>query len=279
MCVLTVLMVVYIGFALPMSFAMSNADTVGHLRIELTERSQFVDAADVFRATGIDTAVLKVTCRKDFDLNGLEKHLQASDKLQHAEVNMLTNGDIIVTVTPMTPVARVFDPAEPSYYINAQGKRISADLRYHLDVPVLVGSFDSIHPAKRLLPLLDYIASDPDVNAMVATVTQEPSGNIILVPTIVGHVINFGDTSMVDDKFKRLRAFYRHVAPVQGWTTYDTIAVKWSDRVVASRRDKAAFEPALPTEEDMTGVLDIDNNEPSDTDGETKAETDSIEQP
>ena len=262
MCVLTVLVVVYIAFALPVSSAMSNADTVGRLKIELSEQSRFVNATDVFYATGIDTSALAVTRRKDFDLNKLEKLLRASDKLQHAEVNMLTNGDIIVRVTPMTPVARVFDPAEPSYYINAQGKRISADLRYHLDVPVLVGSFDSVHPAKRLLPLLDYIASEPNVNAMVATVTQESSGNIIIVPTIVGHVINFGDTSMVADKFSRLRAFYRHIAPSQGWETYDTIAVKWSGRIVATRRDKAFLEPVLPTEEDQSGALDIADNEP-----------------
>ncbi len=105
----------------------------------------------------------------------------------------------------MVPVARVFDTNRPSYYINVEGKSIGAELRYHIDVPVLVGTFDSVHPAHRLLPLLDRIASNPRIGAMVATVTQEPDGNIIIVPTIVGHVVNFGDTADVDDKFRRLR--------------------------------------------------------------------------
>lgn len=262
MCVLSALMVVYIAFALPINSAMSNAETMGRLRIVLTEPSQFVDSADVRRALGIDEALLPYTNRRTFELNKLENKLKASDKLQHAEANILANGDLKIVVTPMIPVARVFDPSHPSYYINAQGKKISADLRYHLDVPVLVGSFDSIYPAHRLLPLLDYIASRPKVNALVATVTQEPTGNIIIVPTIVGHVINFGDTSMVNDKFLRLRAFYRHVAPAQGWNLYDTIAVKWSGRIVATQRNKALEAPALPTEDDMSGALDIDGNEP-----------------
>ena len=131
-----------------------------------------------------------------------------------------------------------------------------------IDVPVLVGSFDSLHPAQRLLPLLDKIANDPRIGSMIATVTQEADGNIILIPTIVGHVINFGDTSMVDDKFDRLRRFYRHVSPTRGWEAYDTIAVKWRDRVVATRRDKALAPPPIPTVEETTGELDIDNNEP-----------------
>ena len=110
--------------------------------------------------------------------------------------------------------------------------------------------------------MLDKIANDAGIGSMVATVTQEPDGNIILIPTIVGHVINFGDTSMVEDKFDRLRRFYRHVSPTRGWEAYDTIAVKWRGRVVATRRNKALTPPPIPTVEETTGELDIDNNEP-----------------
>ena len=68
---------------------------------------------------------------------------------------------------------------------------------------------------------------------------QDSRGDIIIVPTIRGHVVNFGDTSMVADKFDRLRRFYRGVMPTVGWETYDTLAVKWRGRVVATRRNKA----------------------------------------
>lgn len=164
--------------------------------------SRFVNTSDVIAESGIDPATLADSLRCTFDLGSLEKRLLASDKLQDANVTLRSDGRIYVDVTPMVPVARVFDPKAPSYYINATGKRIRAELRYHIDVPVLVGSFDSIHPAQRLLPLLDKIANDPRIGSMIATVTQEADGNIILIPTIVGHVINFGDTSMVDDQVR-----------------------------------------------------------------------------
>ncbi|MDE6121058.1 MAG: hypothetical protein K2F63_04645, partial [Muribaculaceae bacterium] len=108
---------------------------------------------------------------------------------------------------------------------------------------------------------LDYIASNPRISAMVATVMQEPDGNIIIAPNIVGHVINFGDTSMVADKFKRLRQFYRHVAPTRGWELYDTIAVKWRGQVVATKRHKKITPVTLPTVEEQNGFLDIDDDE------------------
>lgn len=262
MCVLTIIMIAWFGFALTVTARMAAADTLAGIDVFLSDpQSRFVSVADVVAETGIDPDTLSRCRRETFDLRSLEERLKASDKLQSANATILSNGRIRIDVTPMVPVARVFEKGVPSYYINASGKKISAELRYHIDVPVLVGSFDSVHPASRLLPLLDYIASHPKVGAMVATVTQEADGNIILVPTIVGHVVNFGDTSRVEEKFKLLRAFYRNVAPVKGWDTYDTIAVKWRDQVVATRRDKAPAPIPLPTVEEQTGELDINDNE------------------
>lgn len=262
MCVLTVLMVAYMCVALTVAARMKSAETLSGLAITLTDPdSRFVNQEDVLIETGLNIDSLRYATRHDFDLNGLENRLKASDKLQDANVAILSDGTLDINVTPMVPVARVFEPGKPSYYINSSGKRISAELRYHIDVPVLVGRFDSVRPAQRLLPLLDYIAAHRRSCAFVATVTQEADGNIILIPTIVGHVVNFGDTSRVAEKFALLREYYRHVAPVKGWNTYDTIAVKWRGQVVASRRVKEIKPVELPTEEEMSGDLDINDNE------------------
>lgn len=264
-CVLAVLITAYVCVALPFTAGLAaKARMSKKIDVCLSDpSSRFVSADDVIRELGIDPDTLDQCLVSDFDLGALEARLKASDKLQDANLTILSDGRLRVDVDPMVPVARVFDKGKPSYYINASGKRISAELRYHLDVPVLVGTFDTVYPAQRLLPLLDYIAGNPKVSAIVATVTQERNGNIIIVPTIVGHVVNFGDTSLVADKFARLRAFYRHVLPSKGWDTYDTIAVKWRNRVVATRRDKEMAPVPIPTEEEMAGTLDIDDNEPA----------------
>lgn len=104
---------------------------------------------------------------------------------------------------------------------------------------MVVGHFTDERPATRLLPMLDYIAARPELDALVSTVKQEPNGDIVVVPTIRGHVINMGDTALVADKFARVRTFYRRVMPVRGWETYDTLSVKWRGQVVATKRDKA----------------------------------------
>ena len=150
----------------------------------------------------------------------------------------------------MQPVARIFD-GKDSYYINKDGKRISADARYHLDVPVLTGNFDSIHQAKELLPLLDYIKSDSMWNTIISMVKIDKKHEILLVPAIKGHVIKFGNMDNMDNKFVRLHRFYHEVMPVKGWSCYDTIAVKWDGQIVATKRKKKVVDKDLTYDEEI----------------------------
>lgn len=246
-CVLTVVLVAYLCFALPATADMARDDKVAGLVVYGADdsKSGFVSRLDISRECGDLAQRIDTMRRCNVDLAALERTLRASDKIESVNVCFLNNGALAIDVVPMVPVARVFD-GNSSYYINAAGKRITADVRYHVDVPVVVGHFTDDRPAKRLLPLLGYIASEPAVDALVSTVKQNRRGDIIIVPTIRGHVINFGDTSLVADKFARLRSFYRQVMPVKGWNYYDTLAVKWRNRVVATRRNKALGD--LPLE-------------------------------
>ena len=248
MCLITVALIVYLFFALGITRTAASEAPVAGTRISIIDSldTKFVTEEDILAECGLDTMDLSHTSRGSLDIYRLEQRLRSSDKIQNVNVALLSSGVIDIRVKPMVPVARVFDNGQ-SYYINAEGKKISADLRYCIDVPVLTGSFDSIRPASRLLPMLDYIASDERLSSLVSTIVQEPDGNIIVVPVIVGHVVNFGDTADVADKFNRLRTFYRQVAPKMGWTTYDEISVKWRGQVVANRRTGKWKSVALPT--------------------------------
>ncbi len=245
-CVLSLILVAYLCFALPATARMARQDKFTACRIDVADslHTGFVTELEVSQECGDIKQWITSRRRGDVSIYDLERTLRVCDKIESVNVAVLNNGSLAIEVTPMVPVARVFDTRQ-SYYINAAGKRISADPRFHVDVPVVVGHFtDSIRP-ERLLPLLDYIASRPELDALVSTVKLDRHGDIIIVPTIRGHVVNFGDTALAADKFARLRTFYRKVLPVRGWETYDTISVKWRGQVVATKRDKALMQSHL----------------------------------
>lgn len=237
MCACTVVMLVYLAFAMAGTNGMSGRAAVGDMRISVADslHTGFITPDDVRR--DFVRGYRKGAPRSSVSLRSIEAGLNASDKIESANVAMLNDGTLAIDVLPMVPVARVFEKGgHKSYYINALGKRIGAEARFHIDVPVVCGTFTPERPASRLLPLLSYIAADPQLDALVSTVVSEPDGDIIIVPAMRGHVINFGDTADMPDKFARLQRFYRTVPAVRGWESYDTISVKWRGQVVANRR-------------------------------------------
>ena len=259
-CILSILLVGYLCFALHATAKMAANDTFTGCKINIADsvNTGFISQADISRECGDIMQWISTKKRSELNLNELESSLRASDKVQKVNVNILNNGTLAIDVVPMVPVARVFD-GDSSYYINASGKRISADPRYHIDVPVVVGSFSERYNPVRLLPMLDYIAAHPELDALVSTVKQSRSGDIFIVPTIRGHLVNFGDTTLVADKFNRLRQFYREVMPIRGWETYDTISVKWRGQIVATRRNKELPNTSLAS--NIEEFEDIDDAE------------------
>ena len=114
---------------------------------------------------------------------------------------------------------------------------------FFVDVPVVRGNFNESFRPEYVLPVTRYIAKDPILKNLVGMVQADDADNIILIPRIHGHVINFGDTNRLSEKKEALIAVYRKVLPYKGWNEYDTISVKFKGQVVATRKKKAIKAP------------------------------------
>lgn len=264
--VLTVLLTAYLVVALRLTAGMAAADPCTGVDIVVRDTSAhpFVTARELNRDLGNITYTALHRPLSQIDTYAIEDHLRSIDKVETATVVKRTDGRLLIDVTPMRPVARIFD-GERSYYINKDGKRITANARYHVDVPVIVGRFDLLKMSPdSLLPLMDYIQADPTWSALVSAVKVDTPRDVLLVPVIRGHVINLGDTRSLDDKFTRLRKFYTRVMPHTGWSRYDTISLKWRGQVVATRAHKGLgaipdIKEDIDEADDATTMLPTDD--------------------
>lgn len=180
----------------------------------------------------------------------VEKYLSRYSNFESVNCMISSRGKLHIKIVPLVPVMRVFF-GDNSYYINKDGKHISSNAEFFSDVPVVSGKFNRNFPPLAVLPLVNYIKSDPMLGELVSMVVAENSNNLILVPRIRGHVINFGDTTRLDEKKKALALFYRQVMPYKGWQEYDTISVKFRGQVVATRRDKTRLNHTEMYEEEI----------------------------
>ncbi|MGN1252494.1 MAG: cell division protein FtsQ/DivIB [Muribaculaceae bacterium] len=242
----TAVLLLYTVFAVALTRAEKRMSLYEGVDIEVADSAGtgFVTAADIDRTLGGLRAICARDPRGKINTLALERRLQAMPSVESASVTELNNGRLRLRVKPLVPVLRVMD-GNSSYYINAAGKTISSDQGNFVDVPVIVGHFKSGKEVARLVPMFSYIHRHPEYDALVSSVSVSPRGDIIIVPAVTGHVINMGDTSRIEDKFKRLNRFYSEVMPVKGWEYFDTLSVKYSGRVIGTRAAKREAPIAL----------------------------------
>lgn len=182
----------------------------------------------------------------------IAEYLRGFNSFENVECMITTQGNLKVKVSPMVPAMRVFDSGK-SYYVNKDGKTMAALPAFHVNVPVVAGKFNENLRPESVLPVIRYIQNDSLLSHLVSMIQVNDHENIILVPRIKGHVINFGDTTRMDEKRQALLTAYRSILPYRGWETYDTISVKFQGQIVATRRDKAPLYPTLALEEEEDG--------------------------
>lgn len=180
----------------------------------------------------------------------IENYLSRLSNFEKVECTLSTDRMLKINITPMIPEIRVFDESG-SYYINKDGKRIESKANFFVEVPVVSGKFTNGFTPCDVLPVTRFIQKDEVLGQLIGMVEANDKDNIILVPRIQGHVINFGDTNSLEDKRRALLTFYRRVIPYKGWEEYDTISLKFKGQIVATRRDKARNLHSLPFEEDI----------------------------
>lgn len=180
----------------------------------------------------------------------IQRYLSSLNNFESVECIMTPGGELRVNIIPMIPEIRVFG-RQGSYYVNKDGKHIRSNAEFFVDVPIVKGDFSRSFPASTVLPLVRFINRDATMKNLVAMIDARDAHNLILIPRIHGHVINFGDTTRLTEKRDMLMLMYNRVMPYKGWEEYDTISVKFRGQIVATRRDKT---PAAHSEEYLEDI-------------------------
>lgn len=256
---LLIIAIAALGVGIVWTNTQAASDKCRHMLIDIvnTDSVAFVSKASILNM--INSLELNPEGKTISQINTdkIEQALNSSEYIENSECVIQENNNIHITVTQLIPILRVFDGDE-SYYLNKEGKRMNASSRFHTEVPIVCGKFTNHADALIVQPIAEYVQKDKALKDLVTMYTVKDSNNIIVVPCIYGHVINFGNNKGIDNKFKKLKKFYQEVMPEKGWLTYDTITLKWNHQIVASRRSKKAKKVVLynPEEEEVAPPIE-----------------------
>ena len=180
---------------------------------------------------------------RTIELQKLEARLERDKWIRDAELFFDNSQVLQVKITERIPVARVITVSGNSFYIDSSCKRLPLSDKISARLPVFTG-FPSdkslLKPIDKLLleeirNVSAYILKNPFWMAQISQVDITQNRTFEMIPTIGNHVIEFGDGSNCDQKFKRLFMFYRQVLSKTGMEKYAKINVRYENQVIGVR--------------------------------------------
>jgi cell division protein FtsQ len=226
----------------------NKTQTCKGVLINITDEEdyQFLSKKDVIKAVNNNGGLL-IKGRKlsDIDLLGVEKRLLRNPFVKSAQAYMDMKGQLKVEVSQRVPVIRVINPAREGYYLDKDGKRMPLSSSFAAYVPLATPGYMELQVQEKdsvlkimdssLFVLSQFIRQDSFARALTGQIIIEPNNEFTLIPRLGNFQIFLGDVSDLDDKFTRLKSFYKTSLPQAGWNTYNRISLKYKNQIIANR--------------------------------------------
>lgn len=183
---------------------------------------------------------------ENIHLDEMEKALEAYPFIESADVSLDLSGKLIIKVSQRSPVLRVINSQQQSYYVAKSGYKMPMHPSFSPRVLVASGNIaetlmDSsgvkTQLMKDLLAIANYCAADNFWRSQIEQLYVDNYIDILLIPKVGNHSIVFGSAENLEAKFDRLKTFYLQGLNKIGWEAYSKINLKYDSQIVAERRD------------------------------------------
>ncbi len=191
----------------------------------------------------------------------IEHKLNSHEDIANAEVYMTIDGKVKVEVKQRKPIIRVINATGESYYIDDEGKLMPLSTKYTAKILIANGNIlepfvknckhSVAHISKEnkakennmlgeLYAMATYINADEFWKAQVQQIYIDSLNDMEIVPMVGDQKIIFGDTTAMDEKFKKLITFYQQGLNTTGWwDKYSIINLKFKNQIVCTKKSIA----------------------------------------
>jgi cell division protein FtsQ len=83
-----------------------------------------------------------------------------------------------------------------------------------------------------LMDVLEFIYKDEFWKAQITEIEIQRNGDLILYTQVSRQYVEFGKPEIVENKFARLKIFYKDILPRKGWNVYERVNLKFKDQII-----------------------------------------------
>jgi cell division protein FtsQ len=246
---------IIVGGFMGASFINKNS-TIKNVSINLNETSagSFISTKDVqamlVSNRNIVTGITKV---KDLDMDAMERAAMGNPWIDKANVYVGNDRVLYIDIVQKQPVVRLVNGDDVQYYLDANAKVIPLSFEHPVDVPVVTTSTKLNVDSKnapvlsKAITVASAIVRDTFWNSMISQINITSENEFELIPVLGKHTVLLGDTSLVEEKLAKLKAFYKEACPKVGWDTYTLLDLRHRGQVVASSPTAAGISGVTTT--------------------------------
>lgn len=187
-------------------------------------------------------------------LEQIKEVVSQNPYVKRSKVYRTIDGNVNVEVTQRIPLFRVITAQNRGYYIDVDGRTMPLSNYYTARVLIAGGNIFSGYSAnmdltdvinskdatsnERLLAdlykLVSFIYQNPFWDAFIDYIHVKPGNRFELTPKNGVHIVEFGTIDRMEQKFRKLEAFYLNGLSLIGWEKYRKINVQFRNQVVCS---------------------------------------------
>lgn len=213
----------------------------------------FISEKDVYDLLYSKGFRIKDRKAKDINLMAIETELNRHPAVKEAQVFYDAKGTLILRVQQHNPMLRIIDNKGDSYYLDEKGEFMPLIEKFTARVPIASGSInESIHKHSiaeilssdslskvsvldDLYIIADAARKDSFIWSQMEQLHVLPDGDIEFIPVLGPGKILLGNGQNMEDKFSRLRLFYRQALPRAGWNAYSALNLKYNKQIICTQ--------------------------------------------
>ncbi len=225
--------------------------------VHVDGENAFITGEELLERLRRERLLFEGQTRAELNTGAIEDYIASISQVRKVEVYQRISGEWKIDVEMRKPIARIYNLFGETYYLDNEGNTVETIPTHTARVLVFTGeigdratsnpvpeiinndSLKSIRKLDDIYRISDYVCNDPVFHSLIGQVHLKKNGDFVLVPLVGDQKIIFGSAyteKEVEEKFRKLKIFYKEAMPFEGWNTYSEISLKYRDQIVCKKK-------------------------------------------
>jgi cell division protein FtsQ len=213
------------------------------VQLDNVKENHFVSEAEALRMVESGQPQLRGKSFGEINLKDIESKLVVNKHIKKADLFSDLKGHLIVHVNLRRPIARLVQEDGPDAYIAEDGTVMPVSENFTSRVLIVSGGYvrrildegnlNSFDEGKQIMAMIEFINADSFWKAQASQLDINSKGKVFIIPQVTSQTVEFGYPIDIEEKFRKLKVFYKKILPQMGWTRYSRVSLEYDGQVVA----------------------------------------------